>query len=232
MLLRALLFTGLCSPGVLGRVGDQAEDATIAASYTADGRLPGDTAAFNAISNGERASYPKPLYSEGVAQPYIPTGREGVKSKTKGCLHCMLFNSKQKVAKKYGDIYKKAMGRAIKKSRADAIGVQMQDQDIATMQERTGDKLYGSGGQSDIDRRRKDGEEKKCFDLPANKQEDCLKKAKALEPGVLSTSTQETRCFLRQKVCFEAECIVLWCAACRPHQRRNSSAAICEPAQH
>eukprot|EP00750_Incisomonas_marina_P016902 INCI19641.1.p1 GENE.INCI19641.1~~INCI19641.1.p1 ORF type:complete len:200 (-),score=41.69 INCI19641.1:255-854(-) len=74
------------------------------------------------------------------------------------------------------------MGRAIKKSRADAIGVQMQDQDIATMQERTGDKLYGSGGQSDIDRRRKDGEEKKCFDLPANKQEDCLKKAKALEP--------------------------------------------------
>lgn len=231
---RALLFVGLCSPAVLSRVENQVQGATGAVSRATHGRQPGDTAAFTAISNGEQVSYPKPMYSEGAAQSYIPAGREGVKAKTKGCLHCMLFNSKQKVAKKYGDMYKKAMGRSIKKSRADAIGVQMQDQDIATMQERTGDKLYGSGGQSDIDRRRKDGEEKKCFDLPADKQEECLKRAKAMEPGVQSTFLSKNWCW-----CFatEARVFFTWdasssCTAFRPHQRRNNSAAICQPAQH
>ena len=129
-------------------------------------------------------TYPDPVYSEGVNAPFIPASKHGVKSKTKACRICMLFNSKQKVAKKYSKMLSEAMSKSISKSREQAIGVQMTLQQKSSMQDLTGDRLYGSGSDSDIDRRKKDSAEARCLDLPMDKQDACLKKAKAMEPGI------------------------------------------------
>ena len=139
---------------------------------------------LRSISKGEAVTYPDPEYTEGANEAFAPSGRDGMKMKSKSCVHCMMFNSKQKVAKKYSDIMKDAMGGSMRDARADAIGKQMTRQDTASMRDRTGDSSYGNGADSDIDRRRKDAAEKKCLDEPVAKQPACLRKAKAMEPGI------------------------------------------------
>ena len=144
-------------------------------------QLPAST--LKSISDGKAVSYPAAKYMEGAQAAFAAPGRAGVKSKTKACVNCFLFNSKHKLAKKYSGELQRNMQAAIRKERLDAIAQQLVYGDAATMRERTGDQAYGTGSDSDIDRRKKDAAEKKCLDSPHSQQAACLKKAKAMEPG-------------------------------------------------
>ncbi len=165
---------------VLLAAASAAAEAEAEAVARADA-LPAAT--LKSISDGKKVSYPEDLYTPGANAAFAAPGRSGIKSKTKACVNCFLFNSKQKLAKKYSIELQRNMQAAIRKERLDTIAQQLVYGDEATMRERTGDRAYGTGSQSDMARRLKDAAEKKCLDRPPDQQAACLKKAKAMEPG-------------------------------------------------
>jgi hypothetical protein len=94
-----------------------------------------------------------------------------------------VYNSQEKVAKNFSQVMSDAMRKSIREARANEIGVQLQDQERLTLQQRVGDPTFGSATSVDLQAKTKEVTQRKCLDLPEPQQEACLAAARDMLPG-------------------------------------------------